>query len=356
VRILVTGHHGYVGSVLAPTLRDAGHDVVGLDVFYYRACDFGTAPELTPPCPLDIRDVGPKELEGFDAVVHLAALSNDPLGNLNRDWTFPINFGGALAVARAAKAAGVERFLFASSCAMYGANDGGDPLDESAPLRPLTEYAASKIAAEEALHELADESFTPVAMRCATAYGVSPRLRLDIVLNNLVAWAHATGEIRLQSDGRSWRPLVHVLDIAQAALTLVQAPARLVRGEAFNIGSDDQNYLIRDLAEIVLERLPHCNVVFAEGASPDPRSYRVDFSRFARTFPQHRYTWTAERGVVQLADAYATFGLDEADLTGDRFVRINRLRRLLDAGVLDADLRWIGTLDDAAASDAVGAR
>jgi nucleoside-diphosphate-sugar epimerase len=272
MKVLVTGHHGYIGSVLTPILRDAGHDVAGLDTFLYRDCDFGSADEFAPAFGADIRDVRAADLEGFDAVVHLAALSNDPIGDLNADWTYDINLDGSVALARAAKEGGVPRFVFASSCSMYGAAEGDAALTEEAPLRPLTPYAESKVRAEEALRELAGEGFSTVSMRNSTAYGVSPRLRLDIVLNNLVGWAHTTGAIRLQSDGSSWRPLVHIRDIAKATLALLDAPAEEISGEAFNIGSDEQNYRIRQLAEIVHERLPDCEITFAEGASPDPRS------------------------------------------------------------------------------------
>ena len=241
MRILVTGHHGYIGSVLAPSLREAGHDVVGLDTFYYEGCDFGEAPVFEPVLSLDLRDVRPEHLAGFDGVVHLGALSNDPLGDFNPGWTYGINRDATITLARAAKAAGVGRFVFASSCSMYGQAEGDAPLDEGAPLRPLTPYAESKVGAEVAVRELADADFAPVFMRNATVYGLSPRLRLDVVLNNLVAWAHTTGAIQLQSDGSSWRPLVHVRDVARATLTLLEAPDDLVRGEAFNIGSAAQN-------------------------------------------------------------------------------------------------------------------
>ena len=230
VRILVTGHHGYIGSVLTPILREAGHDVTGLDTFLYRGCDFGASDEFLPALEIDVRDVTPVDLQSFEAIVHLAALSNDPLGDLNADWTYAINRDGTVALARAAKEAGVRRFVFASSCSMYGAAEGDVMLDESAALRPLTPYAESKVAAEQALGELAGGGFSPVAMRNATVYGASPRLRLDIVLNNLVAWAHTTGAIRLQSDGTSWRPLVHVRDVARATLTLLEAPEEVVAG------------------------------------------------------------------------------------------------------------------------------
>jgi nucleoside-diphosphate-sugar epimerase len=340
MRVLVTGHHGYIGSVLAPMVRDAGHDVVGLDTFYYRGCDFGDSSELEPSRALDIRDVRPADLEGFDGVVHLAALSNDPIGDLNSSWTYDINLDGTIALARAAREAGVGRFVFASSCSMYGAAEGDTGLDESAPLRPLTPYAESKVRSEKELRELAGDGFSPVSMRNATAYGVSPRLRLDIVLNNLVAWAHTTGAIRLQSDGMSWRPLVHIRDIAAAALALLEAPQELISGQAFNIGSDLQNYRIRELAQIVHERLPQCEVTFAEGASPDPRSYRVDFSKFEAAFPECRFEWTAERGVDELARAYEAAGLTLDDFEGYRYIRLGQLKRLLDDHALDDTLRW----------------
>jgi nucleoside-diphosphate-sugar epimerase len=282
----------------------------------------------------------------MDAIVHLAALSNDPIGDLNADWTYAINKEATIALARAAKEAGVGRFIFASSCSMYGAAGGDDALNESAPLRPLTPYAESKVRAEEALRELADGDFAPVSMRNATAYGVSPRLRLDVVLNNLVAWAHTTGGIRLQSDGTSWRPLVHVSDIARATTALLDAPEDVIRGEAFNIGSARQNYRIRELAEIVRERLPRCEIVFAEDASPDPRSYRVDFSKFGSAFPGCAFEWNAERGADELVRAYETVGLRLEDFQGHRYLRLEQLKRLLDADALDDDLRWAEKISD----------
>ena len=340
MRVLVTGHHGYIGSVLAPALREAGHEVVGLDTFYYRGCDFGDGSTFEPVLTTDLRDVRPADLEGFDAVVHYAALSNDPLGDFNPNWTYAINRDGTIALARAAREAGARRFVFASSCSMYGAAEGDEALTEAAPLRPLTPYAESKVAAEGALGELAGDDFVPVSMRNATVYGVSPRLRLDIVLNNLIAWAHTTGAIRLQSDGSSWRPLIHVRDVARATLALLEAPDEIVQGEAFNIGSDAQNYRIRQLAEIVHDRLPDCEVTFAEGASADPRSYRVDFSKFESAFPHCRLEWTAESGADELARAYEDVGLTFEDFQGHRYIRLGQLRRLLDAHALDAELRW----------------
>jgi nucleoside-diphosphate-sugar epimerase len=341
VRVLVTGHHGYIGSVLAPMLREYGHDVVGLDVFLYRGCDFGDPAELEPALDLDVRDVRAEDLQGFDAIVHLAALSNDPLGDLDPESTYAINFQGAVDLARAAKDAGVRRFVFASSCSMYGAADGDELLAEDAPLRPLTPYAESKVRAEEVLRDLAGGGFSPVSMRNATAYGVSPRLRLDVVLNNLVAWAHTTGAIKLLSDGMSWRPLVHIRDIARATLAILDAPPEAIAGEAFNIGSAEQNYRIRQLADIVHQRLPECEVTFADEASPDPRSYRVDFAKFASTFPDCRFEWTAERGTDELAAAYAAIGLAREELEGRRFIRLGRLKSLVAEGVLDSHLRRV---------------
>jgi nucleoside-diphosphate-sugar epimerase len=341
MRVLVTGHHGYIGSVLTPILQDVGHDVVGLDTFFFRGCDFGSPAEWTPALSADFRDVRPEALEGFDAVVHLGALSNDPLGDMDPDWTYSINRDGAVSLAEAAKAGGVERFIFASSCSMYGAVEGDELLDEAAPLRPLTPYAESKVRAEERICRLADADFVPISMRNSTAYGVSPRLRLDVVLNNLVAWAHTTGAIRLLSDGTSWRPLVHIRDIAKATLALLAAPAEDVAGEAFNIGTTEQNYRIRYLAEVVQRRLPSCEVTFASDASPDPRSYRVDFSKFASRFPGCVFEWTAERGTDELVAAYEREGLTLDDLqSGYRYIRLNQLKRLLNDGALDEGLRW----------------
>jgi nucleoside-diphosphate-sugar epimerase len=340
MKVLVTGHHGYIGSVLAPTLDASGHDVVGVDTFYYQDCDFGDSTSWSPARKQDVRDIHAADLEGFDAVVHLAALSNDPIGDLNPDWTYAINRDGAIELARAARDAGVARFVFASSCSMYGAAADGDMVAEDAPLRPLTPYAESKVRAEEAILELASDTFAPVSMRNATAYGVSPRLRLDIVLNNLIAWAHTTGAIRLQSDGTAWRPLVHIRDISKAAVALLAASPNAIRGEAFNIGTAEQNYRIRTLAEIVQTRMPDCEIAFAQGVSADPRSYRVDFSRFATRFPNCRFEWTAERGADELATAYDEVGLTVEELSGERYLRLGRLRRLLEDGRLVDELRW----------------
>jgi len=339
MNVLVTGHHGYMGAVVADELVAAGHSVSGLDAFLYRGCDFGPELARIDERAGDIRDVTPADLHGVDAVVHLAALSNDPLGDLDRSWTFAVNLEGTLSLARAAKEAGVSRFVFSSSCSMYGASNSDEALGEDAPLRPLTPYAESKARAEEGLSKLAGDGFSPVSLRNATAYGVSPRLRLDVVLNNLVGWAFTTGRIRLLSDGRSWRPIVHVRDIGRAVLGVLAAPTELVHDRAYNVGATTENFLIRDLAGLVHDVLPECEVEFAEGASPDPRSYRVDFTRFETAFPEHRPQWTAREGATELAGAYRDVGLTWEDFDGPRYTRLKRLRALIDEGVFDSTLR-----------------
>jgi len=339
MRVLVTGHRGYIGSVLAPYLAEAGHDVDGLDADLYRGCDFGSDPPTIVGRLGDIRDVAPEDLIGFDAVVHLAALSNDPLGDIRPGLTEAVNYEGTLVLASAARAAGVGRFVFVSSCSMYGASGTDRALDEHAPLRPLTAYAESKVRAEESLLDLTDANFSVVSMRNATVFGASPRLRLDIVLNNLAAWAHTTGRIRLLSDGMAWRPMVHVRDIAKATLALLEAPEELTRSEAYNIGTDEQNYLVRELAE-VLGEVTGCEIEVAEGSSADQRSYRVDFSKLRRTFPELHFEWNAERGARELIAAYRDIGLTNEDFDGDRYIRIRRLTSLWEAGTMDRELRW----------------
>jgi nucleoside-diphosphate-sugar epimerase len=341
MKVLVTGHHGYIGSVLTPLVAAAGHDVTGLDAYLYRGCDLGPPVDWSHALERDVRDVTVEDLAAYDAVVHLAALSNDPIGDLNPDWTYDINLDGSVDLARRAREAGVGCFVFASSCSMYGAAAEDELVSEDAPLRPLTAYAESKVRAEEALFELAGPGFAPVSMRNATAYGASPRLRLDIVLNNLVGWAHTTGAINLQSDGTAWRPLVHVRDIAAATIALLEAPTDVVRGQAFNIGSAEQNYRIRDLADVVKQVMPGCEVTFAEGAGTDPRSYRVDFAKLERAFPALVLEWTARRGAEELVEAYRDAGLTREEFDGYRYVRLRQLRRLLDAGELDDGLRRI---------------
>jgi nucleoside-diphosphate-sugar epimerase len=335
VRVLVTGHDGYIGSVLAPILHDRGHDVAGLDTYLYEGCDLFEAERPAETLRMDVRDVRPRDLEGFDAIVHLAALSNDPLGNLDPSLTSEINFEATVALAEHARAAGVERFVFASSCSMYGTASTDAPVNEEAALMPLTAYAESKVRSEEALARLAGDGFSPVFMRNATVYGASPRLRIDLVLNNLVGWAFTTGRVRVLSDGTPWRPLLHVRDLAAAAAAILAAPRDLVHNAAFNVGRASENYQVRDLAQIVADTVPDCEVEYAGDGNPDPRSYRVDFGKFEQAFPDAGLAWDARRGAEELLAAYR-----EAGLENPRFTRLRRLAELLETGELEPALRW----------------
>lgn len=336
----MTGHDGYIGAVLAPFLVAEGHEVVGLDTRYYRDCGFGDDAPRIPVIDRDLRDVRAGDLEGFDAVMHLAALSNDPVGDLNPECTYDINHHASIRLARAAKQAGVGRFLFSSSCSVYGASSPDDILDEHASFSPITAYAESKVAVEHDLLELADDEFSPTFLRNATVYGVSPRLRGDIVVNNLVGWAVTTGKVHLKSDGTPWRPLIHVEDVCRAFAAILTTPRDAIHAEAFNVGAQGENYRIRTVAEMVQKAVPGSEVSFAEGAGADPRCYRVDFSKIARMVPAFRPTWNVERGIIQLRDAYLAVGLTRDDLEGARYSRVKSLLRLLEQGRIDSDLRW----------------
>jgi nucleoside-diphosphate-sugar epimerase len=325
---------------MVPRLRAAGHEIVGLDTFFFSDCTLGQPDDAVPALHHDIRDVQQQHLEGFDAVIHLAALCNDPLGDLQPTWTDEINHLASIRLARMARDAGVRRFLYASSCSMYGAAGGDATLTEEAPLHPLTPYAVSKVRTEENLAKLADGSFSPVFMRNATAYGLAPRLRADVVLNNLVCWAHTTGRIRILSDGSPWRPIVHVQDIAAAFVAALAAPRSAIHNQAFNVGANGENYQVRELAEIVRSTIPGCTVEYAVGAGPDPRSYRVDFSKVARTFPDFRPQWNATFGAKDLYAALQEAGTTLADFQGRKYIRLTQIRHLLDTRALDHTLRW----------------
>ncbi len=342
MRVLVTGHQGYLGTVMVPILRDAGHDVVGLDTGFFRDCVLGPVPDDPPGLDgvrrVDVRDVTAGQLDGFDAVIHLAALSNDPLGAFAPDITHEINHRASVRLARLAKSAGVARFLYASTCSVYGS--AGDGLvGEDAPLRPLTPYAVSKVRVEDDVAAMAGPGFVPVFLRNATAFGFSPRLRADIVLNNLVGSAVLTGEVRVLSDGTPWRPLVHARDIAAAFLSCLTAPADRIRARAFNVGAEANNVTVRDIAQAVVDVVPDSTLVIAGTTGPDARSYRVDFSR-AREVLGHRAEWSIHDGAAELYKQYSINDLG-AQQFQEQLTRLAHLRRLCEAEALDSSLRWV---------------
>jgi len=339
MRVLVAGDGGYIGAVLVPLLAAAGHEVRGLDLGLYDECDLGPPPAHTARwSPIDMREVKVGHLAGFDAVVCLAALSNDPLGNLNRAATFSVNLEGTLQLAKAAKQARVTRFLFSSSCSLYGAA-GSTEVAEDAQMLPVTPYAETKALAEHELALLADDGFSPTYLRNATAYGMSPRLRLDIVVNNLTAVAMTTGHVRLESDGTPWRPLVHVADISRTFLAVLEAPRELVHDQAFNVGRREDNVQVSDIAEMVRDAVPGSDITLSDSAGPDLRSYRVDFAKLADTFPKLRLEWSVRGGIDELAGAYLKYGLTHEDFISSRFIRIRRIHELISAGFLDEMLR-----------------
>jgi len=341
MRILLTGHEGFIGSVLGPILLAEGHDVVGVDAGFFQSCSFGPSPRraLFRGRQEDIRSLKPSDLDRFDAVVHLAALSNDPLGALDEAATIAINHSATARLGRLAREAGVGRFLFASSCSNYGAA-GESPVHEESGLDPLTAYGRSKVAAEKDLRALASRDFSPVLLRCATAYGLSPRLRLDLVVNNLVASAAATGSVRLTSDGSAWRPLVHVDDIGRVFAALLAAPRAVVHDQVFNVGTTAENYRIKDVAAIVARCVPGSRVEIAAGAPSDQRCFRVDCSKLARALPDFEPAWTVESGARALCRAFARNGLTLDDFDGPRYKRVARIRQLIDSGRIDRALRW----------------
>ncbi len=339
LRVLMTGHNGYVGSVMAPYLLEAGHTVVGLDTGYFSLCTLVPDTVDIPQVRKDLRDLQPNDLKGYDAVIHLAALSNDPIGNLNTAWTQEINVRGSIRLAELAKAAGVKRFLFSSSCIMYGMSEAAT-VNEESPLDPKTDYARSKVESERAIGQLASQDFSPTFLRNGTIYGLSPRMRFDTVLNNLVGSAVSTGTVMLHSDGTPWRPVAHVRDIARAFRHVLEAPVECVHNQAFNNGEDGMNHQIRELADVVARVVPGCRVEYRTSADADQRTYKTDFTKFARTFPEFTFEWTIERGARELYEAFTKIKLTHADFTDARFTRLKWLRHLLDTEQLDQSLRW----------------
>ena len=326
--------------MLVPLLLSAGHDVVGLDSNLFGRCTFGDFVLEIPSIAKDVRDVEPADLDGFDAILHLAGLSNDPLGDLNPDLTHEINYLASVRLAKLAKEAGVQRFIFSSSCSNYGAG-GTEMLTEESAFNPVTPYGISKVRVEQDVSKLADDQFSPTFLRNATAFGVSPRLRFDLVLNNLAAWAYATGRVHIKSDGTAWRPIVHIEDISRAFLAVLEAPLDIVHNEAFNVGRTEDNYQIRDLAEIVKATIPNTTVEYAEGGTADKRCYRVDCSKIQRMLPAFQPQWDAKKGAIELHNAFRNTNVTVDDFEGERYKRIAHIRKLILNQELDSSLRWV---------------
>jgi len=345
MKVLVTGSHGYIGTVLVPMLIAEGHDVIGYDSDLYQKCTFTcTVPEIEF-IGKDIRDIETHDLDGINAVIHLAGLSNDPLGDYDPSLTIEINEKASIKLARLAKQAGIKRFLFASSCSNYGAA-GSDFLTEEANFKPITPYGVSKVKVEAILFRMADRDFSPTFLRASTAYGVSPRLRFDLVTNNLAAWAFTTGRVYIKSDGSPWRPIVHVEDIARAYIAVLHAPRELVHNEAFNVGTTAENYQVREIADLVKEIIPGCEIEYAPDAGPDKRCYRVDCNKICRVLHNYKPQWTAHRGIEQLYSEYKKVGLTLEEFEGEKYKRIAHVKQLIKKGRLDSTLRWTNNHND----------
>jgi nucleoside-diphosphate-sugar epimerase len=344
MHILITGNTGFIGPVMTRLARERGHTVTGLDVGYFKDCVGEGQSDVLPDRQIwrDIRDVTPADLKGADAIIHLAGLSNDPMGALNDQITYDINLDSTVRLGELARRAGIGRFVFASSCSIYGASgDSTTPLDETAPFNPVSAYAVSKVKSEEGLATLADETFSPVFMRNATAYGVSPRTRFDLVLNNLAGWAYTTGKVRVMSDGSPWRPLTHIEDISLAALCAAEAPRDIVHNQAFNIGRNDANYQVRDIAEAVQAAFPGSALEITGETGGDTRSYRVSFDKALGGLPGFRPQWTLEKGVDEIARFLRSNGLGDQTFDSRLFIRLKQLQHSVEIGVLDKDLRVV---------------
>ena len=340
MKVLVTGHQGYIGRVLAPMVQERGHQVKGLDTGLFGVCDFGTEPPEVQTLDRDLRDVNPADLEGLDAIIHLAGICNDPLGNLNPLLTHEVNYVAALRFAKLAKAAGVSRFICSSSCSIYG-KAGEEMVTEESELNPVTIYGETKKEFDVALVQMADKDFCPVFLRNATAYGASPRLRLDLVLNEMVADAVTTGRILIRSDGTPWRPLVHIEDISRAFIAVLEARRTAVFNEAFNVGQNEENYQISELATTVGEVVPGARIEYAANGGPDKRCYRVDCSKIRRHLPAFQPQWNARLGACQMRDSFIKHRLTARDVAGSLYRRVNTIQEMIASGTINESLRFV---------------
>jgi nucleoside-diphosphate-sugar epimerase len=338
--ILVTGHEGFIGSLLVKLLIEKGYRVTGLDTNFFNSdCELFNEKDEVKTIKKDIRQINETDLQGIDAVCHLAALSNDPLGQLNPDLTFEINFKASVRLAELCKKVGVSKFIYSSSCSLYG-KAGDDALTEEAVFNPITAYAKSKVMTEEHVLPMGDEKFCVTSMRNATAYGISSKLRLDLVVNNLVGWALVTGEIRILSDGTPWRPIVHAEDIARAFLAVIEAPVGRVNQQAFNVGIDTENYRVKEIAEAVAEMVPHCDIVITGEHGPDSRSYRVDFGKIKKHLPEFKPAWNLRKGIHQIHENYLRYKMNDEKFNGRYFIRLKQIQHLLNAGKINNELFW----------------
>jgi len=340
-RILLTGNLGYIGQVMTRVLNERGYSVIGLDVDYYSGCNFySSTSSPMHQITKDIRNIDASDLKGMDAVVHLAALSNDPLGDIAPVLTENINQSASVNLAKLAKKMGVPRFIFTSSCSLYGISSDDRPLTEEGKLNPITAYAKSKVLAEKGISELSGKDFHPTFMRCSTAYGLSPRLRLDLVVNNLVAWAYLTGEVSIMSDGKPWRPIIHVEDFCAAFVAVLEAPENEVHNEIFNVGINEENYQVKDIANTVAKIVPNSTLKILNKIGSDERSYRVDFSKIKNKLAEFKPAWNLKKGIVQLHDAYKQYKLTKQDFDSDKYFRVRKIKSLMAQRNLDRELIW----------------